>query len=117
MWVFLNNSFLSIVQKPGQTDTLTVRGRIRGDIERVFPDATVVENAGTDYKFRAVVKRADVAKAMSESVMNLTASNFKGSVKDPDRHDAYYRVWEVMNDYQYESATARKRGRNQGFAF
>lgn len=100
MWVFLNNSFLSIVQKPGQKDSLTVRARVRGDIERVFPSANVIENAGTDYKYRAVIPRQEVAKAMSDSVMNLTASNFKASVRDRNRLEAYHQVWDVMYDYQ-----------------
>lgn len=37
MGVFLSDTFLSIVRKPGQTDLLTVRARLPGDIERVFP--------------------------------------------------------------------------------
>lgn len=53
MWIFLNDSFLSIVQKPGDRDHITVRARLRGDIEAVFPDAAVIEGAGTDYRFRA----------------------------------------------------------------
>ena len=50
MWIFLPESFISVVQKPGDTDTLTVRARIQGDIEAVFPDAVVEADKGTDYK-------------------------------------------------------------------
>ena len=50
MWIFLPESFISVVQKPGDTDTLTVRARIKGDIESVFPDAYVEADKGTDYK-------------------------------------------------------------------
>ena len=50
MWIFLPNSMLSIVEKPGDrgTGTLTVRGRIKGDIEAVFPDAVIEADTGTD---------------------------------------------------------------------
>ena len=64
MWIFLSNSFISVVQKPGDTDLLTVRARIEGDIERVFPDAQVQANQGTDYKYRAKVLREAVANCL-----------------------------------------------------
>lgn len=98
MWIFLPNSMLSIVQKPGdaKTGTLTVRARVAGDIERVFPGAMVIEGAGTDYRFRATVQREHVAKAMFDQVMALDYSNFKGSVQNQGRHDAYMRCWHDM---------------------
>ena len=33
MWVFLNNSFLSIVENRNNKDELLVRSRIKGDVE------------------------------------------------------------------------------------
>lgn len=102
MWIFLSDSFLSIVQKPDDKDTLTVRARIKGDIERVFPSAKVVDGQGTDYRFRAKIPRQEVAQALHDQVMKLTASNFKASVKNRARHDAYMRVWQAMYRYQEE---------------
>ena len=96
MWIFLSNSFISVVQKPGDTDMLTVRARIEGDIERVFPDAKVQANKGTDYKYRAKVSREAVAKALHDQAMAVNYSNFKSSVKDRKRHDAYLDVWSAM---------------------
>ena len=96
MWIFLPKSFISVVQKPGDTDTLTVRARIKGDIESVFPQAKVVVNQGTDYKYRARVPRAAVAQVLHDQVMNLDWSNFKGAVKAKKRHDAYMNVWSAM---------------------
>jgi hypothetical protein len=102
VWIFLSDAMLSIVQKPGDAEagTLTVRGRVKGDIERVFPDAKVVEGAGTDYRFRASIPREQVAKAMHDQVMALDYSNFKGAVKDRARHDAYLRCWSAMHALQ-----------------
>lgn len=105
MWMFFSDSFLSIVQKPGDHDVLTVRARIKGDIEAVFPGAEVIEGAGTDYMFRARIPREEVAKAIMGRVLALNASNFKDSVKNKKRHDAYMDVWNVM--YRYQEANGR----------
>ena len=96
MWIFLPESFISVVQKPGDTDTLTVRARIKGDIESVFPDACVEADKGTDYKYRARVSRQAVAQVLHDQVMDLNWGNFKGEVKDRKRHDAYMNVWRAM---------------------
>lgn len=96
MWIFLPDSFISVVQKPGDTDTLTVRARIKGDIEAVFPQVKVVANKGTDYKYRARVPRQVVAQVLHDQVMGLNWGNFKGAVKDPKRHEAYMDVWSAM---------------------
>jgi hypothetical protein len=100
MWIFLNNAFLSIVDKDGDGTTLLVRARREGDIERVFPDASVQITPRNDYRFRARINRESVALAVAESVRGITYGNFKGSVRDCHRHDAYMDVWEVMNRYQ-----------------
>lgn len=100
MWIFLPNSFLSIVQKPGDTDTLTVRARIHGDIEAVFPQAKIVPNKGTDYKYRARVPRQAVAQVLHDQVMGLNWSNFKGAITSRKRHDAYMNVWSAMHAAQ-----------------
>jgi hypothetical protein len=102
MWIFLPSSMLSIVEKPGDraTGTLTVRGRVKGDIKAVFPSAVIEADTGTDYRFRAKVPREQVAKAMHEAVMNINYSNFKNAVKDSERHDAYTDVWKAMYRFQ-----------------
>jgi hypothetical protein len=75
---------------------------MKGDIEAVFPDAKVTEGAGTDYRFRAKVPREVVAKAMFDRVMALDYENFKSSVNNRKRHDAYMDVWDAMYRYQEE---------------
>jgi hypothetical protein len=97
MWICFNNAFISVVQKAGEgAELLTVRARRRGDIERVFPDAKVVEHTGTDYQFRAQLLRAEVADALVASVRAIDYSNFKDSVEDEQLHDAYMSVWSTM---------------------
>ena len=100
MWIFLNNSFLSIVQHRKNSDLLLVRGRINGDIEAVFPSAKVIELCNADYRYRAEVSRHEVTLALIQEVQRITYDNFKNSVQDDLRHDAYMRVWSVMHGAQ-----------------
>lgn len=101
MWVFLRDSYLSIVDKGDDSGrTLLVRARKAGDIEAVFPDAEVIEGGGTDYAFRARVDRELVAQAMADQVRAVTYPNFKGAVRNRDRHDAYMDVWGAMMRFQ-----------------
>ena len=101
MWIFLSDSFLSIVDKGDPSGaTLLVRARAAGDIERVFPGVTVVEGAGTDYRYRARVDRQIVAEKLAAELRSLRYANFKSTVKDRHRHEAYLEVWDAMMDYQ-----------------
>lgn len=108
MWIMLNDAFLSIVDPNGaysgghgpSGDTLLVRARIAGDIEAVFPRAKVTRTPDRDYLFRALVSRKDVCDALAERVCDLDYGNFKGSVRNRERHDAYAGVWGVMHRLQ-----------------
>ena len=82
MWVFFNNSFLSVVDKAPDPANLVVRARVEGHIEAVFPDAKVLRDASGDYLFRAFIPRELVAQAMLEAVMGIDYSNFKNSIRD-----------------------------------
>jgi hypothetical protein len=100
MWVFLSDSFLSIVADKGNADRLLVRGRHPDDIKNAFPDAQVEEWAGTDYRFRTFLPREQVAKFLSDQARGIEYTNFKGSVKDEQRHHAYLNVWRNMRELQ-----------------
>ena len=39
MWIQFNNAFLSIVENRDNKLELFVRARVKGDIEKIFPDA------------------------------------------------------------------------------
>ena len=100
MWIFMSNSFLSIVQDKNDRTKLLVRARVKGDIENVFPDANVYSEAGSDYKFRAKIDAVEVARAICFQVADIDYTNFKNSVPDKQRARAYTRVWTDMCDYQ-----------------
>ncbi len=96
MWIFLNNSFLSIVADRDNTDNLLVRARIKGDIDRVFPEIKAIHSPKADYAYRASIPRNEVSKAIEKYINSINYDNFKDSVQEHDRHDAYFDVWSVM---------------------
>lgn len=71
MWIFLNDAFLSIVDKEGDGTTLLVRARKEGDIERVFSDAKAIHTPHNDYPCRAHIDRERVAERIADSVRHL----------------------------------------------
>jgi hypothetical protein len=107
MWVCLNNSFLSIVQNRNNLEQLLVRSRRKGDIEKVFPEAKVIQEAGSDYRYRAFINRDNVANAIAREVSNIDYGNFKNSVRDHDLHDAYSDFWLIMYKLQEKERTTK----------
>lgn len=96
MWVFLSNSFLSIVEHLEEPSLLHVRARFRGDIEQVFPNVDVIETPQADYRFRTSLPRERVAEALARYAKAIDYTNFKDSVTETPRKDAYIKVWESM---------------------
>ena len=102
MWVFLNNSFLSIVENRNNKDELLVRSRIKGDIEKVFPDSDVFEIENADYKYRSYIKKTDVSSKLKNLVEEINYDNFKNSIS-PDkseRYKSYLNVWTELRKLQ-----------------
>lgn len=100
MWICLNDAFLSLVCKGCARDELLVRARRKGDIDKIFPGVKVTANAKTDYRFRAIVKRTEIAAALEGEVRRITYENFKDAVGNDRLHDAYLKVWSAMADLQ-----------------
>ncbi len=107
MWIFLSDAFLSIVDKGGDGTTLLVRARKAGDLERVFPEADVQETPHNDYRYRARLPRERVAQALADAVRTIRYPNFKGTVQNHARHEAYMDVWGSM--YRFQRAHAAER--------
>jgi len=96
MWIFAREGFLSIVQHRDHEELLVVRGRFRGGIEALFPDAEVEETPKADYRYRTIVQKGAAARRIAEAVLGIDYENFKGSLDDLARHDTYTDVWAVM---------------------
>lgn len=121
MWIITPLGFFSIVQKPSDVSagTLTVRARVRSDLEAlqaaVLPGlGKITESKSTDYRFRATALRPLVEAAMAKLTQQLDYSNFKNQVakvQGSKRAHLYHDVWAVLNrmqgDTSYE-ATAKK---------
>jgi hypothetical protein len=101
MWIMHSDCFLSIVSKDCGPTELLVRARRNGDIEKVFPSAKVIKDAGTDYLYRAVLPRDVVKQALAAMIDHIDYPNFKDSVEDRSLHAAYVGVWCAMAGLQH----------------
>lgn len=99
-WIFMNDAFLSIVQEPSKRAHLLVRARVKGDIQRIWPNAKVQRTPHRDYAYRASILRQAVAAAIAERILGIDYGNFKNSVDEHERHRSYARVWGVMFELQ-----------------
>jgi hypothetical protein len=104
MWIFTNNSFVSVVARKNHYDMVVVRGRVKGDVLRFLAPAGYTgketEAAGTDYAVRCLVPRSMFIEALLKAGDTVKYCNFKNSVREVARHDAYMGVWHVMHDLQ-----------------
>lgn len=100
MWIYLNNSFLSIVENKDNNDLLHVRGRRAGDIEAIFHNAVVLHTPTGDYKYRADIARSHVSLALADQANQIDYTNFKNSVHDSQRHYAYMKTWSAAHDLE-----------------
>jgi hypothetical protein len=114
MWLITPIGFFSIVRKPDdqRTGTLTVRARVRGDLEALrklyLPDlGSIEESHETDYRFRAKAPRREVSAAMSRLIDDLDYSNFKSAVSKQQgaaRAKVYGSVWSTLYKLQTDPA-------------
>jgi hypothetical protein len=111
MWICTPSAFLSIVHKNCGPDELLVRARVKDHITNVFPGAKVVTEDGSDYQFRAVIKREVVKQAMAGLVDGMQYGNFKATVRNNALHDAFNRIWHVMAALQPKRPYSNYSGR------
>lgn len=100
MWIFLRDSFLSIVQHEDEPKLLQVRARIRGDIERVFPEAYVAEDHRSDYRFTTAISRERVAHVIANKLTHIDYTVLNDAIQEDDRVLAYDRAYAALLDEQ-----------------
>lgn len=106
MWLITRFGAFSIVHKPEDSIdvTLTVRARVRTDLETFLNLAEthnderpeILEDVGTDYRYRARVSERAVASVLQELVLHIDYGNFKNKIHDEqgaERARIYSRVW------------------------
>lgn len=96
MWIFLKDSFLSVVAHRDRPDDLLVRARKKGDVRRAFPEAEEQHTPHADYPYRAIIPRVRVAEVMAAQAHAIDYDNFKNQVEDDARHGAYLDCWAIM---------------------
>ena len=102
----MNDAFVSIVADRDDPtgEMLLVRARRKEDLERFFRRAqtfiyppAISHSPSADYPYRVFASSLAVVDAMTRSLRFVTYDNFKDSVQEDDRHDAYFEVWSTMN--------------------
>lgn len=108
MWLITNIGFFSVVQKHVEDDVLTIRARVREDLDRLretyLPSLTpTVTGAGADYKYRATVQHVEFGQAVAKMIDDIDYSNFKNEVTRTQGHrraKVYHGVWDVLYELQ-----------------
>lgn len=106
MWIVTDEGFYSIVHKPYNPEgVLTVRTRCRADLERFcaqVPSAgEIMEDDGTDYRFRVTAGQEETAGWLGRQVMEIRYDNFKDHIGQTcgwDRERIYANVWRSLLD-------------------
>lgn len=125
MWLFTKVGFFSVVlsseSKPevgNEDDVLSIRARIKGDLEKLrssyAPELTdTIELPGRDYPYRAYISKEKFAAAMCRAALDVDYGNFKSMIHRTvglARELLYSKVWGVMNGSD-EKLAQLERGR------
>ncbi len=102
MWLYTRIGFFSIVHKD-EPGTLTVRSRLRRDIEDFkaasasLKEAEIIVSEDSDYRYRLIADRAAVMDAIDEIVADIDYDNFKEEVEYTDklRVPVYSALWGI----------------------
>ena len=106
MWIFCKLGFFSAVQHRDKPDTLLVRGRFEGDLER----SKVWENTTADYFYRMEMPKHVFTKAVAEIANKIDYGNFKDSVHEgygSPRDTAYMGCWAELRHGQETQAKVK----------
>lgn len=101
MWLYCRSGFFSAVEHFDRPDTIHVRARFRGDLERLCSvhgvKAAVTETPDGDYRYRMDFSRGDWARIASAEASAIDYHNFKDAVHDGTERDAaYLGAWAAM---------------------
>lgn len=96
MWLFSQRGFFSIVQHRDKPHILIVKARMRGDIEKYWPDAVIERNEDFDYLYRTELYRHQVEPVILKMIQDVDYASFKGSLEDKRRYLWYVQLWEVL---------------------
>ena len=125
MWIFCKLGFFSAVQHRDKPDTLLVRGRFGGDLDRLLKSLSpedrefcspVTETPNADYLYRMEIPKRVFAKAVEEIAEEIDYGNFKDSVHEgysSPRDAAYMGCWAELRHGQEIQAKTMHRGQGE----
>ncbi len=80
MWLFTNNSFISVVQHRDKPDSVLVRARQAEHISALFPDKEIHATPDADYAFRIFITKQELKEVLNNYIDDkLTYPNFKSA--------------------------------------
>ncbi len=101
-WIFSVKGFVSIVIDKQTPGNLLVRGRIKGDIEALFPTAKVTQDADRDYLYRTSLPNYTVGVTIAEHIIKIDYDNFKSA--NPKERTWLTRIWNIMYQVQEDES-------------
>lgn len=101
MWVLTADGFFSAVEDRDDHSRVFIRGRARGDAQRLADalGATIMETPSADYRFRVRVSKAAWSSYVAACAGGIDYDNFKNAVatRQGSRAGAVYgEVWGVL---------------------
>ena len=95
MWLFCKSGFFSVVEHAWRPDTIHLRARFSGDLERLcaahgLDPAGISETPGGDYRYRMDLGKADWARVAAAEAAAVDYTNFKAAAHDGTARDAAY---------------------------
>lgn len=112
MWLFTPQGFYSVVAHRRDPEKLLVRARVRADLEALreqAPDLRIFSDRGADYRWRAVIRRAEWVAAIAQLASEIDYDNFKSTVAERQGHERsriYSHVWGELLTLQREDEDA-----------
>lgn len=105
MWIFTRYGFYSL---SADGDIVWIRGRKKSHLQalkdRFMLEGEILEDAGTDYKYRIKTNKRFAASIMYELTIEQEWGNFKNEVANYSKDRAYihslHEVWDTMYGIQ-----------------
>lgn len=108
MWIYMKDGFFSVIQHPSSKKHVLIRARVKGDLEKVFPEVggSVEVTPDSDYRFRVPLSKSTFAAKLGEHALMIDYNNFKNAINDKERREYWYeQVWDTMVMMQDHLAT------------
>ncbi len=106
MWVFTKNGFFSAVEHFEKPNTVHVRARFEGDLERLCKahniEPQIDYTPNNDYAYRMDFDKSQWAQIIAQECEEIDYHNFKNEVHDGTARDrAYMECWYALNKAQH----------------